>query len=154
MDNINYTPKKLQSNTQSNTQSKIQSNIQSNKQILNLEKDFDINNKNLFPNLISSSVVKSDNSQPIINWNNITKNITDEPIKELGKKNNNNNKETEKNITTLEPINDSKIDKIKLTYVDESGWTHIVKSKKPAYKEKKKKNIEDIDKLIETTYKN
>jgi hypothetical protein len=42
MDNINYTPKKLQSNTQSNTQSKIQSNIQSNKQILNLEKDFDI----------------------------------------------------------------------------------------------------------------
>ena len=150
---MTYTPKRLQSQNQSQIQSQNKSNTI--KQIYN--EDFDINNQNLFPNLISSSVNKNIDNQSIINWNNISKNITDDPIKELDKKNNNNNKLLQKNNIILESINDNKIiiDKIKSNYVDESGWTHIVKSNKPTYKEKKKKNknIDDIDNLIKTVIK-
>ena len=144
MDNINYTPKRLQPNI-------VKSNT--TKQILN--EDFDINNQHLFPNLTSSSVIKNDNNQSIINWNNISKNLSNETIKELQIKKN--NKELQKNTVKLESANDNKIilEKIKLSYVDESGWTHIVKSNKPIYKEKKKKdkNTEDINKLIESVIK-
>lgn len=157
MDNLNYTPKRLNSKIYSNTLSsdKHQSYTKStNTQIVN--ESIDINNQNIFPSLTPSII---NNDKPIINWNAISKNISDEPIKELDKKKNNinNEKETQQNNIILEPINDNKIitQKIKPSYVDESGWTHVVKSNKPTYKEKKKKNknTEDIDKLIEDVIK-
>ena len=145
MDNTNYTPKRLQSNKYSNN---IRSN---NTQIIN--EDFNINDQQNFPDLIINTIIKNTDSIPVVNWNNISRTLTDEPIKELEKIKNKKEIQQDSNISESIIKNKEIPVKIKSTYIDESGWTHVIKSNKPIYKEKKKKtNTEDIDKLIETTY--
>jgi hypothetical protein len=153
MDNLTYTPKKLQLHNKSHSNIYNRSNSQSQNIEQLIKNDLDLNNQIIFPNLVSS-INKNENNQSIINWNNISKNITDEPIKELDKKKT--NKELQQNTITVETNNNDKIivNRIKPTYIDESGWTHIVKSNKPKYKEKKKKNnIDNIDDLIKSVIK-
>jgi uncharacterized membrane-anchored protein YjiN (DUF445 family) len=142
MDNSNYTPKRLQSNTsRSNTPRSI------------INEEYDLQSQNNFPDLISQSVTHI--SQPTINWTNISKNISDEPIKELDHRN---KKEIQKESVSsiINVVSDDtkiRIEKQKASYVDESGWTHIIKSTKAKYKEKKKKDTEEIDKLMQTLIK-
>lgn len=136
MDNSNYIPKKLNLHNR-------------NIQISKPNEDLDINNEITFPTLSIQNIspITTSTNQPI-NWKNITKDFEDKPIiKELEKQN--------KDTTTIRPIlntietnNSIKQDKIKSVYIDETGWTHIVKSTKSKYKEKKKKINPDIDELI------
>ena len=141
MDNLNYVPKKL--------------NMNKNKNINIIElpnKDLDINNQDLFPNL---DIKNKSNQSPIqnqtINWKDISKDFENKPlIKELNK-----NEQKESTIQTvklniIEDTNNIKLEKQKSSYIDDSGWTHIVKSKKSNYKEKKKKDTTDIDERIKT----
>ena len=122
MDNSNYIPKKLNLHNR-------------NIQISKPNEDLDINNEITFPTLSMQNIspITTSTNQPI-NWKNITKDFEDKPIiKELEKQN--------KDTTTIRPIlntietnNSIKQDKIKSVYIDETGWTHIVKSTKSKYK--------------------
>jgi len=141
MDNSNYIPKKLNIN---NTKTE-------NVQVLN--KDLDLNNQNIFPDLDIKSKSKSIPIQnQSIDWKNISKDLENKPIiKELQK---NEKKESiiqsPKSDTTDDNNTNNKINKTKSSFIDESGWTHIVKSKKTNYKEKKSKDNTEIDELIKT----
>jgi len=144
---MDYVPKKIQSNYKSND---ITNNISND--ILNNEK-VNINNELLFPSLGSNNKQSQTQTQTVVNWKNITNNLSTEvePIKELIKEKKTNNEISDKiaNQSNILEDNKQKIEKVKPIFVDESGWTHIVKSNKPKYKEKKVKNTnEDIDKLI------
>jgi hypothetical protein len=137
MDNSNYIPKKLNSNNR-------------NIQISKPNEDLDIHNNCIFPTLpIHNVSTVSPVNNLSINWKNITKDLENEPIiKELEK----NNKESiqinlKQDISQINnTINKQK--KVKSIFVDDSGWTHVVKSTKSKYKEKKKKDNPDIDELI------
>lgn len=139
MDETTYKPKKLNSN-----------NLKSNKQLI-LNENLNINCQTIFPHL-TQQPIKIENNQQSINWSNIIID-TDEPIKELEKKKQ--NKETQTTLINdiVEIPNNKIIDKIKPTYTDETGWTHIIKSTKAKYKEKKKKIIDGIDDLIKDVIK-
>ncbi len=139
MDETTYKPQKLNSN-----------NLKLNKQLI-LNENLNINCQTIFPHL-TQQPIKIENNQQSINWSNIIID-TDEPIKELEKKKQ--NKETQTTIINdiVETPNNKIIDKIKPTYTDETGWTHIVKSTKAKYKEKKKKIIDGIDDLIKNVIK-
>jgi len=128
MEEITYIPKRLQMNTRINSKKEVFTNQYYNK-----------DDKTLFPNLVSESTIQNIN-QETLKWDIVSIHLSNDTNDNLNIKKNN-TKEIKKSNIVLEKIEDTKIilEKIKPTYVDEFGWTHIVKSNKPKYKEKKKK---------------
>ena len=138
MEEITYTPKRLQTNS---------SRLNYKKEGLSNEY-YNKDDITLFPKLVSESTIKNVN-QETLKWNSISINLSNDTNDNLNIKKIN-TKEIKKCNIILEQIEDTKIivEKIKPTYIDELGWTHIVKSNKPKYKEKKKKNLDNLDELI------
>lgn len=136
---MDYIPKKLNTIQKNNNTNNI------------INKSYDVNNNIEFPVLINNTN-NTNNNDIQINWSNIYKNLSeDDTIIKLNKIKISkettipNNIQSDVETTTTTSITEKK--QIASSYVDDNGWTHIVKQK-GKYKEKKKKNNEDIDKLI------
>ena len=153
MNNQIYTPKKIQL-----------SNITPiNNQNQNIK--FDIND---FP-VLNNTKLPAINT-PLVNWSNIKQNINEENLKELNIKKkkreyiNKQNEHTEQTEQTEQTDHIEQTEQIKQSEqteqikqseqkehieqnIEELGWTHVIKSTKPKYKEKKRKNTE-IDELV------
>ena len=135
---MDYIPKKLNTIQKNNNTNNI------------INKSYDVNNNIEFPILINNTNTNNNDIQ--IDWSNIYKNLSeDDTIIKLNKIKI--SKETTipnfipNDVETTKTTSITEKKQIASSYVDDNGWTHIVKQK-GKYKEKKKKNNEDIDKLI------
>ena len=135
---MDYIPKKLNTIQKNNNTNNI------------INKSYDVNNNIEFPILINNTNTNNNDIQ--IDWSNIYKNLSeDDTIIKLNKIKI--SKETTipniipNDVETTKTTSITEKKQIASSYVDDNGWTHIVKQK-GKYKEKKKKTNEDIDKLI------